>query len=78
MHPGRTGQPGAVSGESLNRFLGTLERRTCAVFLARHYYACSVMEIASQYGMTPRQVKYLLSKTRAQLRQYFEREGICI
>ena len=65
-------------GESLNRFLGTLERRTCAVFLARHYYACSVMEIASQYGMTPRQVQYLLSKTRAQLRQYFEREGICI
>ena len=63
-------------GEALNRFLGTLDRRCCAVFLARYYYAYSIRELSDQYSMSERQVKYLLSKTRTKLRAFLEKEGM--
>ena len=65
-------------GRVLNGFLQTLDRQTCAVFLARYYYACSVKEIAEQYALSVRRVKYLLSKTRDQLRIALEKEGVVI
>lgn len=64
--------------EALNAFLGTLDARTCAIFLSRYYYACSLSELAGQYGITVRQAKYILSKTREQLRRYFEKEGVVL
>lgn len=65
-------------GELLNRFLGTLDRKSCAVFLGRYYYAYSVDELAEQYSLTKRQIKYILSRTRNSLREYFEKEGVQI
>ena len=65
-------------GMALNRFLRTLDRKTCAVFLARYYYAYSINEVAEQYALSARQVKYLLSKTRSELRTYFEKDGVVI
>ena len=65
-------------GIVLNQFLRTLDRKTCAVFLARYYYSCSISEVAEQYGLSARQVKYLLAKTRSGLRRYFEKEGVVI
>lgn len=65
-------------GVALNYFLQTLDRKTCAVFLARYYYSYSVSEVAEQYALSARQVKYLLSKTRDKLRSYFEKEGVVI
>lgn len=65
-------------GEMLNRFLGKLDRKECAVFLGRYYYAISVGELAEQYSLTKRQVKYMLSKTRKRLRGYFEQEGVAV
>ena len=65
-------------GMVLNKFLETLDRKTCAVFLARYFYSYSINEIAEQYALSARQVKYLLSKTRNELRSYFEREGVVI
>ena len=65
-------------GIVLNKFLKTLDRKTCAVFLARYYYSCSINEVAEQYALSARQVKYLLSKTRNELRIYFEKEGVLI
>lgn len=65
-------------GESLNRFLHTLDKKTCAVFLAHYYYAYSYRELADRYGMTQRQVKYLMSCTREKLRVYFENEGVIL
>ena len=62
----------------LNKFLQTLDRKTCAVFLARYYYSCSISEVAEQYALSVRQVKYLLSKTRSELHNYFEKEGVLI
>lgn len=65
-------------GRVLNRFLETLDRRSCAVFVARYYYSCSIEELARQYALSGRQVKYLLAKIRKQLRYYFEKEGVVL
>lgn len=65
-------------GVVLNRFLKTLDDKSCAVFLARYYYSYSIDELAEQYRLSARQVKYLLSKARKGLRDYFEREGVIV
>lgn len=65
-------------GRVLNRFLRTLDKKTCAVFLARYYYAYSIEELSKQYGLSARRVKYLLEKTRNNLRRFFEREGVVL
>ena len=65
-------------GIALNRFLKTLDDKSCAVFLARYYYSYSIDELAKQYRLSARQVKYLLSKMRNELRVYFEREGVIV
>ena len=65
-------------GNLLNRWLGTLDRKDCAVFLGRYYYSCSISELAGQYSLTQRQVKYMLSKARNGLRAYLEREGVTV
>ncbi|MCM1214369.1 MAG: sigma-70 family RNA polymerase sigma factor [Lachnospiraceae bacterium] len=63
-------------GRLLNCYLGTLDRKDCAVFLGRYYYSCSIGELAKQYSLTQRQIKYMLSKARDGLRAYLEREGV--
>lgn len=65
-------------GNVLNRFLGTLEKTVCAVFVGRYYYSYTVPELAKQYGMTRGQIKYLLKKTREDLKQYLEKEGVTL
>ena len=63
-------------GDLLNGYLETLERKNCAVFLGRYYYSCSISELAEQYSLTQRQVKYMLSKARDGLRVYLGKEGV--
>lgn len=65
-------------GEVLNRFLGELDRKTCAVFVARYYYAFSITELAKRYGLSERQAKYLLQKTRGKLKEYLEKAGVTL
>jgi RNA polymerase sigma-70 factor (ECF subfamily) len=65
-------------GRILNAFLGTLDRRTCAIFVARYYYAASLKDLARQYAFSERQIKYMLEKTRKKLRKYLEKEGVAV
>lgn len=65
-------------GIVLNRFLNTLDDKSCAVFLARYYYSYSIDELAKQYLLSSRQVKYILSKMRNKLRIYLEKEGVTV
>ncbi len=65
-------------GNLLNHYLGTLEGKSCAVFLGRYYYSYSISELAEQYSLTQRQVKYMLSKARDGLRRYLEKEGVAV
>lgn len=69
-----TGEVGRV----LNAFLGTLDRRTCAIFVARYYYAVSLKELSKRYAFSERQIKYMLEKTRKKLRKYLEKEGVTL
>lgn len=65
-------------GELLNQFLAGLNRRTCAVFVARYYYAYPIAEIAEKYALSESQVKYTLSKTRTKLRSYLAAKGVAV
>lgn len=65
-------------GDAINRFLGTLDHTSCAIFLARYYYAYSISELSGQYALSNRQIKYILSKTRNALRDFFGKEGVVI
>jgi RNA polymerase sigma-70 factor (ECF subfamily) len=62
----------------LNAFLGTLDRRTCAIFVARYYYAVPLKELSRRYAFSERQIKYMLEKTRKKLRHYLEKEGVLL
>ena len=66
------------AGEALNRFLSQLERQDCAVLLCRYYHSMTIAQIAQKYGLTERNVKYRLSRTRQQLRKFLDKEGICV
>ncbi|MCM1046338.1 MAG: sigma-70 family RNA polymerase sigma factor [Candidatus Gastranaerophilales bacterium] len=65
-------------GRVLNQFLDSLDDKSCAVFLGRYYYSYTIEELAQQYQLSKRQVKYLLSKLRNRLRDYFEEGGVVI
>jgi RNA polymerase sigma-70 factor (ECF subfamily) len=62
----------------LNEFLGTLDRRICAIFVARYYYAATFRELSERYDFSERQIKYMLEKTRKKLRKYLEKEGVVL
>lgn len=63
-------------GELLNSFLATLSRDNRVIFLRRYWYADSVAQIASRYGMSESKVKTQLHRTRCRLREYLQKEGI--
>lgn len=65
-------------GLSLNRFLETLDRTDCRIFLNRYYYGLTIAEIANKYGLSERKVKYRLSCLRKDLRTQLTREGIAV
>ena len=65
-------------GEVLNQFLSQLEQRDCTVLLCRYYHGMTIAQIAEKYGLTERNVKYRLSRTRQQLRNFLDKEGICV
>ncbi len=65
-------------GESINRFLETLSRTDCKIFLNRYFYSLSIPEISEKYQILPRRVKYRLSCLRKSLRKHLEKEGITI
>lgn len=65
-------------GRLLNTFLGTLDKKNAAVFVARYFYSYSYGELAKRYGLSQRQVKYMLVKTRKTLREFLEKEGVTL
>lgn len=65
-------------GRCINRFLSTLEKQDCVLFLCRYYHCMSISEIAEKYGLTERNVNYRMSRLRQQLRKELAKEGICV
>ncbi len=69
---------GQELGQLLNTFLEGLPRESRLIFLRRYWYADSIQAIAQRYGITQSKVKTRLHRTRRQLKQYLEGEGITI
>ena len=67
---------GQELGKLLDRFLEGLNRENRVIFLRRYWFADSVESIARRYGFTESKVKTRLYRTRTQLRQFLEKEGI--
>lgn len=65
-------------GRILNAFLEKLPKDTRLIFLRRYWHLDTIAEIAARYGMTESKVKMQLSRTRAKLCTYLEREGIYV
>ncbi len=77
--------PGGVSPESevsaaqlqeaINRFLRSLPRAECDLFLRRYFHAESLETIARAYGLRKNTVSVKLHRTRERLRAYLKKEG---
>ena len=63
-------------GRSLDRFLRTLQKKECCIFLRRYWFCDTVGEIALRYGISESKVKMRLHRTRKQLADFLSREEI--
>lgn len=64
--------------DALNRFLRQLPQRQRTVMIQRYWYLCSVEEIARLCGMSESNVKVMLHRTRAKLKEFLEKEGLSV
>lgn len=62
--------------KTINRFLTTLSREDCGLFISRYFYAQTIDQLAAKYGNSPRRIKYRLEKLRFCFRVYLRKEGI--
>lgn len=67
---------GKELGRILNTFLRTLTPKNRMVFMRRYWYVDTVAEIAARYDISEGAVMTRLSRTRAKLCTYLEKEGI--
>lgn len=65
-------------GETINRFLGTLDERSRVIFVSRYWYAYSIREIAEKLDISESHVKNTLFRTRKKLRARLQEEGVAI
>lgn len=64
--------------EILNRFLRDLPTDTRKIFVQRYWYLMSVKEIAADCHISESKVKVSLFRTRNELKQILEKEGISL
>ena len=62
--------------DAVNRFLRSLPRRECGIFLRRYFFAEPAAEIARRFGLTANHVTVLLCRVRQKLRQHLRKEGL--
>lgn len=62
----------------LNAYLGTLAPEDRKLFLGRYYQGQTAPSLAKRHGMTPRQVKYKLTKLREGLKAALQKEGVAL
>lgn len=67
-----------VLTEALNRFLASLSAETRKIFMRRYWYLSSVKEIAAEFGMGESKVKMALLRSRNELKNLLEKEGIVL
>lgn len=63
---------------AIRRFLDTLPMQEQNIFLRRYFFVDETQAIARRYGMKPATVLRTLSRTRAKLKDYLEKEGFTL
>ena len=64
--------------ELLNRFLGELPVSQRKIFMRRYWYVSDIKEIARDYAMTESGVRMSLMRSRKQLKELLEKEGVML
>lgn len=62
--------------QAINHFLATQSRENRVIFLRRYWFGDSVPDIAQGLRLRPGTVSTRLSRTRAALKQFLQKEGI--
>ena len=62
--------------EAVNRFLRTLSRRDCGLFLDRYFYLRSTEELAGKWKISPNNAGVILHRTRQKLANALREEGL--
>ena len=65
-------------GRAMNEFLGSLPQESRVIFLRRYWFCDTIAQIAERYGISESKVKMRLHRTRAQLADYLNKEGITV
>ena len=65
-------------GRAMNSFLGSISQESRVIFLRRYWFCDTIAEIAERYGISESKVKMRLHRTRAQLADYLNKEGITL
>lgn len=61
-----------------NHFLANLPKDTRKIFVRRYWYLSPIKEIAADYKFSESKVKMMLFRTRNELKQVLEKEGIVL
>ena len=65
-------------GRAMNGFLENLSQESRVIFLRRYWSCDSIAEIAERYGISESKVKMRLHRTRKQLADFLNKEGITV
>jgi len=65
-------------GRAMNAFLENLSQESRVIFLRRYWFCDTITEIAERYGISESKVKMRLHRTRTQLADYLNKEGITV
>ena len=65
-------------GRAMNAFLENLSQESRVIFLRRYWFCDTIAEIAERYGISESKVKMRLHRTRTQLADYLNKEGIMV
>jgi RNA polymerase sigma-70 factor (ECF subfamily) len=62
----------------INRFLRSLPQEKRRIFIRRYWYLSPISEIAVDFSVSEGKVKMILMRTRNELKEKLEEEGICV
>ena len=70
--------PAQEIGRMLNMFLESISQESRVIFLRRYWFCDTIAEIAERYDISESKVKMRLLRTRKQLADYLNKEGITV
>lgn len=65
-------------GRAMNQFLESISQESRVIFMRRYWFCDTITEIAQRYGISESKVKMRLHRTRTQLKEYLNKEGIVV